>query len=100
MGQPARVEGLRFTRATMELADLPGHPARAAARRHKRSVEAFFGEQLARDGLRGAETLARQIVLLLEGCMALILVHGDPIYADAGAEAARQLVERCRARGG
>ncbi len=32
-------EGAGFTRVVMELADLPGHPARAIARRHKAAVE-------------------------------------------------------------
>src|SRR5690242_18163717 len=31
--------GPGFTRLAMELADLPGHPARAVARRHKADVE-------------------------------------------------------------
>ncbi len=89
-------QGSGFTRATMELADLPGHPARAATRRHKRAVEAFFAEQFGRNSLGDPEDLARQVMLLIEGCMALILVHGDPSYADAASEAARHLVERCR----
>ena len=32
-------KGSGFTRAAVELADLPGHPARKAARRHKEKVE-------------------------------------------------------------
>jgi len=30
----------------MELADLPGHPARAMARRHKAAIEARLAEKL------------------------------------------------------
>jgi len=88
--------GSGFSRATMELADLPGHPARTAARRHKVAVEGFLCEQFARGELSGAHVLARQIMLLIEGCMLLILIHGDPTYADAASAAAQGLVERYR----
>jgi hypothetical protein len=76
----------------MELADLPGHPARAAARRHKAAVEGWFAEQLAGAGVPRARDLAREIMLLIEGCLSLVLIHGDTRYADAAAAAARQLV--------
>lgn len=89
-------QGSGFSRATMELADLPGHPARAAARRHKRAVEDFFREQFERSALSGADVLARQVMLLLEGCMLLILVRGDVTYADTAAAAARHLLEQGR----
>src|SRR5688500_15456901 len=35
-------EGAGYTRIAMELADLPGHPARKIARRHKAQVEAWL----------------------------------------------------------
>src|SRR6266545_3816249 len=62
-------KGSGFTRVAMELADMPGHPARAAARRQKAAIE---------------------------GCLSLVLIHGDTSYAEAAAAAARQLVERDR----
>lgn len=85
-------QGSGFSRATLELADLPGHPARLAARRHKASVENFFREELARHGLSHPDVLARELALLIEGCMVLILVHGDPTYADTASAAARSLI--------
>ena len=42
-----RFSGSGFTRLAMELADLPGHPARAAARRHKGLIEAHLAGMLA-----------------------------------------------------
>jgi hypothetical protein len=33
-------------------------------------------------------------MLLLEGCLSLILIHGDRDYADAAAEAAKRLLAR------
>jgi AcrR family transcriptional regulator len=77
---------------TMELADLPGHPARLAARRHKRAVEAWIGGELARMGVAEAGERAREVALLMEGCLSLILIHGDPGYAAAAGRAARRLV--------
>jgi AcrR family transcriptional regulator len=92
----ARMPGWRgsgFTRAAMEFSHLPGHPARVAARRHKAAVENWLAEQLGQIRSGSARDLARQIMLLIEGCHSLILIHGDPSYADAAAEAARMLVE-------
>lgn len=86
--------GSGFTRAAMELADMPGHPARAAARRHKAGVEAWLAEQFDKHGLRSPRELARQVMLLLEGCNSLVLIHGDMTYANAASAAARLLVER------
>lgn len=83
-----------FTRLVVELADLPGHPARAIARRHKAAVESWLAGELARRRVRDAARCARQIVLLLEGCQVLMLVHGDRRYAEAAAQAAVRLVER------
>jgi AcrR family transcriptional regulator len=86
-------QGSGFTRAAVELADLPGHPARAAARRHKAAVERWLADELAHRGAASAPEVARQVALLLEGSMVLILVHGDTSYAATAAAAARRLVE-------
>jgi AcrR family transcriptional regulator len=88
--------GSGFTRAAMEFAHLPGHPARVAARRHKAAVESWLAEELDGNRTGAARQLARQIMLLIEGCHSLILIHGDASYADAAAEAARLLVHRHR----
>jgi AcrR family transcriptional regulator len=89
-----RWQGAGFTRLVMELADLPGHPARAMARRHKAAIENWLAGELARRGLKHAAERARQIALLLEGSMALILIHGDRAYAETAARAAKKLVGR------
>jgi AcrR family transcriptional regulator len=88
--------GSGFTRAAMEFAHLPGHPARVAARRHKAAVESWLAEELGGIRAESARYLARQIMLLIEGCHSLILIHGDASYADAASNAARFLVERHR----
>jgi AcrR family transcriptional regulator len=89
-----RWEGAGFTRLVMELADLPGHPARKIARRHKAAVESWLVGECARRNADSAEERARQVMLLLEGCLSLLLIHGDKRYADSAARAARQLVMR------
>src|SRR5262245_9753128 len=89
-GRP-RWSGAGFTRLAMELADLPGHPARAVARRHKAAVEAWIAGELMRRKVRAPHACARQMMLLIEGAMALILVHGDRRYAHDAATAAKRL---------
>jgi AcrR family transcriptional regulator len=85
-------EGAGYTRLVMELADLPGHPARAISRRHKAEVEAWLAEELASRGCTAPNECARQIQLLLEGASALMLVHGDKDYVRSAATAAKRLV--------
>jgi AcrR family transcriptional regulator len=84
--------GSGFTRITMELADMPGHPARLSARRHKRAVEDMLTSRFAECGVSEAEIVARQIVLLIEGTNALMLIHGKADYAEAAAATARLIV--------
>ena len=89
-----RWAGSGFTRLVIELADLPGHPARLIARRHKAQLEDCLAELLERAGVRQARKLARAVWLLSEGAISLILVHGDRGYSSAAADAAKTLV-RC-----
>jgi AcrR family transcriptional regulator len=86
-----RWAGRGFTRIVMELADLPGHPARAIASRHKTAIETWLADAFAAKGVAEPNQLARQIVLLIEGSTALMLIHGDRRYAKAAADAARAL---------
>src|SRR5271168_450186 len=86
--------GAGFTRVAMELADLPGHPARGAAHRHKAAREAWYAEILAKAGAVSPSEHARQISLLTEGAIALILIHGDRSYAETAANAAKELLRR------
>jgi AcrR family transcriptional regulator len=85
-------EGAGFTRLAMELADLPGHPARKIARRHKAAVEGWLAREFARQSIGNAEERARQIMLLLEGCLSLLSIHGDKRYIESAAIAAKYLV--------
>jgi len=88
-----RWAGSGFTRLVIELADLPGHPARLIARRHKAQLERSLAELLARSGVKRARELARAVWLLSEGAISLILVHGDRGYSAAACQAAKTLVQ-------
>jgi AcrR family transcriptional regulator len=93
--------GTGFTRVVVELADLRGHPARVIARRHKAAVEAWLATLLGRAGVKSSREHAREITLLMEGAVSLMLIHGDRGYARAAAQAAKKLVRkapRARAR--
>lgn len=89
----SRWRGSGFTRAAMEFAGSPGHPARKAARRHKASVEGWLAQQFAQGGVSESQLLARKVMLLLEGCHSLVLIHGESNYADAASEAASLIVK-------
>ena len=96
--QPAW-RGPGFTRMAMELAGLPGHPARAAASRHKAAVESWYAARFAEAGLAAPEDLARQVMLLVEGAMALSLIHGEVRYLAAAAATAKALLRGAHGSG-
>ena len=87
-----RWSGAGFTRVVSELADLPGHPAREIARRHKATAEHWYGDLLERAGVESASERGREIALLVEGAISLMLIHGDRRYAESAAGAAKRLV--------
>ncbi len=95
-----RWAGPGFSRLVVELADLPGHPARAIARRHKGELEALLADRLAAAGIRDGRALSRQVWLLMEGAMMMALIHGDPAYVEAAAGAALNLLAGDQAAGG
>ena len=86
-----RWSGAGFTRLAMELADLPGHPARKIAQRHKGAVEARLASAF------GSAVAGAEVMLLLEGAMTLLLVHRDRRYGEIAAAAANALIRRHRA---
>jgi hypothetical protein len=82
--------GAGFTRLVMELADLPGDPARAVAGQHK-AVKARLALAF------GSAQAGAEVVLLIEGALTLLLSLSDRRYADIDASAASALVCRHRA---
>jgi AcrR family transcriptional regulator len=65
--------GTGFTSVAMELADMPEHPARLAASRHKAAVEQWLTAQFAAKHVHKPAVLARQVILLIEGPQSLAL---------------------------
>ena len=93
-----RWAGSGFTRLVVELADLPGHPARVIARRHKAMLEAHLAELFARAGIKQPRERAREVWLLSEGAISLILIHRDRSYAATAAQAAKALIQHRSAK--
>jgi len=87
-----RWAGAGITRLALELADLPGHPARLVARRHKSEVQEWLAHMLHKAGTRRAAVKARELQLLIEGAGVLMLISGDRSYADTAAILAKRLV--------
>lgn len=84
--------GCSFLRAAAEFANLPGHPTRRIAARHKKSFESWLEDILRMDGIAEPAELARQIMILFDGAVAQILIHRDPFYASSAAKAAEILI--------
>ncbi len=84
--------GSGYTRMVVELADLPGHPAHGLARRHKAVLVDEVASMLERAGCAAPRERARELLILTEGAMMMMLIHRDRAYIDAAACAARRLV--------
>lgn len=91
-------KGCGFLRTSAELANLPGHPAIVRGAAHKKKIERWLAECLAADGIESPETLASQIILLIDGAFAVVMLHRDTGYMLAAARAARVLVESASRR--
>lgn len=90
--------GCGFLRTSAELANLPGHPAIVRGAAHKKKIERWLTDCLAADGIDAPESVARQIVLLLDGSFAVVMLHRDPSYMLVAGQAARVLVETASRR--
>jgi AcrR family transcriptional regulator len=84
--------GCGFLRTTAELANLPGHPAIRIGAAHKKKFEDWLRVTFEGEGISSAAELARQMLLLLDGAFAVVLLHRDPSYMETAGEAARSLV--------
>lgn len=85
--------GSGFSRIAIELAELPGHPARRIGEVHKMAFENWLADRCAERGLLNPEAIARQVAILIEGAMVKMLIHGDTRYATDAFETARRIVE-------
>lgn len=92
-------KGCGFLRASAELANLPGHPAIKIGAAHKKGFERWMAEVLDAAGAAQPAELARQILLLLDGAFAAVLLHRDPAYMECAGEAAHRLISCAVAAG-
>ncbi|VTZ50556.1 TetR family transcriptional regulator (fragment) [Methylocella tundrae] len=61
-------------------------------RRSQKNTEGWLCEVFAEAGSgKNARQLARQIILLLDGAFAVVLLHRDPSYMETAGEAAARL---------
>ena len=92
-------KGCGFLRTSAELANMPGHPAMKDRRRAQEEVRGMAARDLCRGaGIAEPPQLARQILLLLDGSFAVVLLHRDPTYMETAGEAAHALIEAALAR--
>ena len=86
-------KGCGFLRTSAELANMPGHPAIKVGAAHKKRVEAWLSAVFASHGIATGAALARQIIVLLDGSFAVVLLHRDPAYMEAAGDAAFALIK-------
>ena len=85
-------KGCGFLRTSAELANMPGHPAMKIGAAHKKKFEDWLRATFDAAGIAQAAQLARQILLLLDGSFAVVLLHRDPSYMETAGEAAHALI--------
>lgn len=86
-------KGCGFLRTSAELANMPGHPAMKIGAAHKKKFEAWLRDVFEAEKAGSAAQLARQIVLLLDGSFAVVLLHRDASYMDTAGEAVFSLID-------
>jgi AcrR family transcriptional regulator len=87
-----RWKGCGFLRTSAELANKPGHPALKVGSIHKKKLESWLQAQYEDAGIVAAAPLARQVVILLDGSFADVLLHKDSAYMEMAGDAAYKLV--------
>ena len=85
-------KGCGFLRTSAELANMPGHPAIRIGAAHKKKFEAWMAATFAEAGTAEPAMLAKQILLLLDGSFAVVLLHRDASYMEMAGKAAATLV--------
>ena len=81
-------------RATAELAKTQGHPALTVARTHKARCEQWLLDMVTEEGHADPETIARALMVLIDGAVSQSLIHRDARYATSAGFAVRSLVSK------
>jgi AcrR family transcriptional regulator len=93
-------KGCGFLRTSAELANMPGHPAIRIGAAHKKKFEAWLRDMFEAAGIGSATQLARQVLLVLDGAFAVVLLHRDASYIETAGEAASTLTKAAMAKRG
>jgi AcrR family transcriptional regulator len=88
----AKWKGCGFHRAAAELAGSPGHPALKIASAHKKKFESWLRGHITAEGLDNAALRARQVMIVLDGAVAQMLIHRDTSYVRAAGQIAAGLL--------
>jgi AcrR family transcriptional regulator len=91
-------KGCGFLRTSAEFANMPGHPAIKIGVAHKKGFEDWLRAIFEGEAIANADTLARKIVLLLDGSFAVVLLHRDASYMETAGDAAFDLVSTASGR--
>ncbi len=85
--------GCMFIKAAAEYAD-PQDPIHAAAAQHHRNILAYLRALCDATGVKRPARLAREIMLLIEGAIAVTLVNGPSGAAKEAARVAKVLISQ------
>lgn len=88
--------GCAFINAAGEIGDAR-HPVRAVSRLHKQRLYDYLRQLTGACSLSDPDDIARQLLVLIDGAIAVALVMGDPTAAASAGRAAQVLL-RCAAR--
>jgi AcrR family transcriptional regulator len=94
VAKAATWKGCGFQRAAAELAGSPGHPALKIGSAHKKKFESWLTGRITAEGLDNAALRARQVMIVLDGAVAQMLIHRDPSYVQAAGELAAALLTK------
>lgn len=94
VAKAAKWKGCGFQRAAAELAGSPGHPALKIGSAHKKKFESWLAGRIAAEGLDNTAIRARQVMIVLEGAVAQMLIHRDPAYVQAAGQIAATLLTK------
>lgn len=86
--------GCPFARAVSELREFENDDVSRIAANHKHLFEHWLEDHLASNNVGDAALVARQLIVLVDGCITQLLIHRDPSYATAAASAAAALIRR------
>ncbi len=84
--------GCPFARTVSEFQDAEAEGLTQIASAHKHTFEGWLDGHLSSSGVARSALIAQQIMVLLDGCITQLLIHRDPAYARAAADASRSLI--------